>query len=175
MVRTVSWTMNDGLAGVVVTSAGRPASAAGRTRTNMSPWSTTNGTRGDNFPSASSLASSSFLPACARLVGWPLFVRHRLVGPETARVGHDGTRDAAYPAARELRGHGVEIGAAHRRVAAAAQVDVADHDAVGGRRGACQLGAKAPVGPEAHQGGRRRQHLLVRRRIHQHGAARVEK
>ena len=64
------WIANDGSAGVVITSAGAPASAPGRTRISISPWFTTSGTRGDRLPGGvSSVAStgSSSMPSASAI------------------------------------------------------------------------------------------------------------
>ena len=80
------WIANDGSAGVVITSAGAPGSAPGRTRISISPWFTTSGTRGDSLPGGvSSVASTG---SSSRALG----VGDRLVGADAARIGHDRAR-----------------------------------------------------------------------------------
>ena len=138
------WITNDGSAGVVVTSAGVPGSAPGRTRISISPWFTTSGTRGDSLPGGVVLGGGERLVVAGRLL-----VDDRLVGADAARIGDDGAGDAAHAPARERARHRVEIAAAHRRVAAAAQVDVADDDAVcrrgAGRTARCGTASRRPA------------------------------
>ena len=75
------WITNDGSAGVVLTSAGAPGSAPGRTRIGISPWLTTSGTRGDSLPGGVSSVASTGSRLAAFGVG------DRLVGADAARIG----------------------------------------------------------------------------------------
>ncbi len=91
----------------------------------------------------------------------------RPVVADAPRVGDDAAGDALDPACGQLVRQLVELARAQRRIAAAAQVEIAlDHALVVGLR-AVDLGAECPVAAQAHQRRRGREHLLVRRRVHQ--------
>ena len=90
----------------------------------MSPWFTTSGTRGDSSPGGVFTVASD--GSARRLLR--LRRRRRLVGADAPRVGDDRARDAcACPGAPSRCAIASRSRAAQRRVAAAAQIDVA-HD-----------------------------------------------